>query len=48
MLDGEVSFKMIVSEEDFISTNLNLQAIGNESAKKELHKSLVAKSKPNL
>jgi hypothetical protein len=47
VLDDDVSFKMIVSKEDFISTNLILQAAGNESAKKELHKSPVVKPNQN-
>lgn len=38
MSEDEVSFKMTTSEEDVMSTNLNLQATGNESAKKEVHK----------
>jgi len=43
--EDEVSFKMTMSEEDFMSTNLNLQATGNESAKKEVHKSFEATPK---
>jgi hypothetical protein len=46
MSDDEVSFKMTTTEEDVMSTNLNLQAAGNESANKEVCKPSAATPKP--